>query len=53
VIVDGKTLIARRGQTSVRRALGRGRHTWSVSAYDLSGNVTAAGRLLDRASSSA
>jgi subtilisin family serine protease len=44
VTVDGKRLIAGRGQTSLRRTLRKGRHTWSVRAYDLSGNVTLARR---------
>ena len=42
VTIDGKRLIAGRGQTSLSRKLAKGRHTWSVSAYDLSGNATRA-----------
>ena len=42
--VDGRVFITTRGQTIVRRILAKGHHTWSVKAYDLSGNETAAGR---------
>ena len=44
VRVDGKLLIVGPGQTSLRRALRKGRHSWSVRAYDLSGNSTQATR---------
>jgi subtilisin family serine protease len=44
VTVDGTVFIAARGQTSFRRTLAKGHHTWSVTAYDLSGNETVARR---------
>jgi hypothetical protein len=44
VTVDGRVFVVARGQTTLSRALSKGRHTWSVEAYDLSGNETAAGR---------
>ncbi len=40
VTVDGKPLIAGRGQTRLLRTLAKGSHTWTVRAYDLSGNAT-------------
>lgn len=42
--VDGTSSIVARGRTSLLRTLVKGRHTWSVRAYDLSDNETAAGR---------
>ena len=42
--VDGRVFVLARGQTRLSRTLAKGRHTWSVKAYDLSGNETAAGR---------
>lgn len=44
VTVDGSVFITTRGQTILRRTLAKGHHTWSVTAYDLSGNETAARR---------
>jgi len=44
VTVDGRVFILARGQISLSRAMAKGHHTWSVKAYDLSGNETAAGR---------
>jgi thermitase len=40
--VDGKVFITARGQTSFRHTLAKGHHSWSLKAYDLSGNETAA-----------
>jgi Subtilase family len=42
--VDGKVFIIDRAQTSLRRRLAKGDHTWSLRAYDLSDNETAAVR---------
>ena len=38
--IDGRTTILPPGATGFRSALRAGRHHWSVSAYDLSGNRT-------------
>src|SRR5262249_45488364 len=44
LLVDGKTTILDPGRTMRVVRLGPGRHSWSISAYDLSGNTTAARR---------
>jgi subtilisin family serine protease len=43
LVVDGKTTMVPPSQTSRVFELRPGRHTWSVSAVDLSGNTTPAG----------
>jgi thermitase len=48
VTVDGRQFVAARGQTRLLRTLTKGKHTWSVSAYDLSGNVTPGARFFRR-----
>lgn len=42
--VNGKVFITGPGQTSLRRKLAKGNHTWSLRAYDFSDNETAASR---------
>ena len=42
VTIDGRTTTLPPGTTRLRTVLRRGAHRWSVSAYDLSGNRTAA-----------
>lgn len=42
VTIDGRTTTLAPGMTRIRVVLRRGPHRWSVSAYDLSGNRTAA-----------
>jgi subtilisin family serine protease len=44
LVVDGKTTAVPPGRTSRVLELGAGPHAWSVSAFDLSGNTTTAGR---------
>jgi hypothetical protein len=46
LVVDGRTTIVPPGQTSQALDVDSGRHAWSVSAYDLSGNSSTARRSL-------